>query len=232
MLHLLIPAAGDSRRFREAGFIGPKGLIHMVWKGRRGTMISHVIDSVGVTLNTIIGVSPESAPFFEDRLPIYERCIVYNSQGQASTVVAMTDRLHKNDEILVVNCDNAFDDCAPMRMVLQARRLEAVAATLVFKATGNRYGYVDTAPFFTYGEEKNPISEHALAGAFYFRTVDEFQSAWLSYISGGQLGETYLSGMFKYMVGRKLAVKIAPHQLHEWGTPQTLREDITILSIG
>ena len=38
---LIIPAAGESRRFTHAGIQKPKGLLRMNWRGIERTMIEH-----------------------------------------------------------------------------------------------------------------------------------------------------------------------------------------------
>lgn len=228
MLHLLIPAAGESQRFKDAGYTTPKGLLPITWRGRQATMIEHIANCVGVMLHTIVGVKSEDRARFETALPLYDVVDIFGSTGQACTVALMAGMVDYNDEILVVNSDNAFDQCAPIHMVLMARRAGATMATLVFEADHERYGFVDAYPYFNKGAEKQPISPWALAGAFYFRSAGDIVAAYEQFSkTRPDLPEHYLSGAFEYVRGHKLAVKINRSMLHEWGTPQSLQNDLT-----
>jgi dTDP-glucose pyrophosphorylase len=225
MLHLLIPAAGESQRFKDAGYTTPKGLMQIEWRGKRATMIEHIVASVGVALHTTVGVKFDDRERFEEALPLYTVTPIVDSTGQACTVAMMANAVSPEDELLVVNSDNAFDGYAPMYMVIRARRAHASAAALVFEADHDRYGFVDGYPYFSKGAEKNPISPYALAGAFYFRSAKDLVTANIRAAPAAN-GEFYLSGVFEHLHGTKLAVKINRDMLHEWGTPQSLADDL------
>lgn len=226
MLHLLIPAAGESKRFSDAGFAGPKGLLEIEWRGHRATMLEHVIGSVGAILPTVIGIREADKTLFHERMPTHVYKTIEGSSGQAHTVQMMSHVCGANDEMLVINSDNAFDHALPMHMVNRARRMHASISALVFNADHERYGFVDNYPFFDVGAEKVPISNYALAGAFYFKSGYAFRSAWNSLINTPFVqAERYLSDMFRFFLDPKLAVLINRSHLHEWGTPESLMKD-------
>jgi len=238
MLQLLIPAAGESRRFAEAGYQKPKGLLKMGWRGKRRTMIEHVVESVSDSLAPLIGCRPQDWEAFAAALPAdYVVIPVGASMGQADTVarLACAPHIGAYDQLLVVNSDNAFA-VKEHRLTTFAHNWyansKASAGAVVFDANEYRFGYIDAYPDFNFGIEKKPISRYALAGAFFFRSARILLDAWAEWRRDSKPDdEPYLSGLFKYIEGPKLASMIDRNQLHEWGTPQAIAEDKTVTFI-
>lgn len=251
MLHLLIPAAGDSRRFAEAGYTKPKGLLMMKWRGKRRTMIEHVVEGVSYSIPPVIGCKPEDMDAFRRALPKeYVLVPIKNSIGQADTVcrLACSSGIDDQDSLLVVNSDNAF--CIGRKKLAnlvihsylepQNEQQTGDVGAVVFKATAERYGYINSFPQFTYGVEKKSISNYALAGAFFFRRKRILMDAWHDWYRSNReaaeaslttIAEPYLSSLFARMPVTKYAIEIERAQLHEWGTPQTISEDKTVAYI-
>jgi NDP-sugar pyrophosphorylase family protein len=152
---------------------------------------------------------------------------IVNTDGQAHTVYQAIDNLSHAQEIVVINCDNAFDTNLD-DFVEQCRDHEVMAGAIVFRSNGERkYGYVDMpdtgSPFFYRGVEKDPISPWALAGAFYFRNSAIFKDAFESGPS-----TQYISGLFERIPIAKMAYVIRRYELHEWGTPEDIIADHTV----
>lgn len=231
MLHLLIPAAGESRRFAEQGYEGPKGLLKVHWNGETLTMLEHIVNSIDMRMPTVIGCRPPDYVAFVQTLPRCEVQAIRDSTGQADTVAQMAAELEHSDEMLVINSDNVFDQQAALHLVAQSRRTNAIVGALVFLADHERYGFVDGYPFFNAGAEKVPISKYALAGAFYFRSAREVLAAWDKFKKHSSDAERYLSGMFQHFDGPKVSVLIDKDLLHEWGTPESLSADQTVSHI-
>jgi dTDP-glucose pyrophosphorylase len=233
---LVIPAAGESERFKP--FCGdlPKGLLRFTWREQTQTMVEHCIPR-GWKEHVYVVVRDEHATSFLATMRLdwkdYSRTVfsVKETLGQADTVQQVVNVLPVDEEILVVNCDNGFENT--MEMFLTAcRRFTATAGAVVMPGRGcKRYGYVDDYPYFHRAVEKTAISNYALAGAFYFKNKQVFLSAYEACMVHQPAQERYISSLFEYIPRPKIAYHIAKKELHEWGTPELLTADYSVTNI-
>lgn len=226
--HLIIPAAGESTRYRAAGYMSPKGLIRFKWKDHDDCMIHHIIrDNVPEGQCATVIARQIDFNMFQKRLNSTARVLpIVSSEGQAHTVFQGIEYM-ADAPLLVVNCDNAFD--SPLsEFVDWCQKESAAVGAMVFKSNKeDRYGYVDNHPFFSIGAEKQPISEWALAGAFYFENVGLFRAAFRAV----HRTSAYISELFQVINGKKIAYDIPRESLHEWGTPADLKADKSVTLI-
>jgi len=218
---LVIPAAGDSIRFRHKTPV-PKGIIKFSWNGDKKTMIEHIIPSDWEG-PVIVATKWEDETAFKRALS--DRILVIGmapTSGQAETILNASYFVHGMGDVLVVNSDNAFREGVLTTFLDTCRANDCNVGALTFKPDTDftRYGYVDGHPKFYTGAEKVPISAYALAGAFYFRSAAfiakhaELRTA------------SYVSEWFTHMPQPKLSVEISREDLHEWGTAESLEKDV------
>lgn len=228
----IVLAAGGSIRFRTVGVHKPKGLIQLRWRGVEATMLEHSAQILGKDyLNVRIAVHSKDMEQFANWVNTdayrckYGFYYVVATNGQADTAQQAVEAIE--GPIVIVNCDNGFETTlSDFGMMCIGN--DVACGALVFGSNGEtRYGYVDNAPWFTYGTEKSPVSRWALAGAFYFRSRHVLREAYATApFSAGK--ECYLSQLFASIPGNKMAVRIQRDQLHEWGTPSDLLTDKTV----
>lgn len=228
----VVLAAGSSARFKAHGLNKPKGLVRLNWRGLDGTMLEHSAQLLDRRRRDVrIAVHIKDTSMFADwvghdshRMK-YGFYYVVSTNGQADTAQQAVDSIE--GQIVIVNCDNGFQ-CDLNEFAAQCFHNEVNCGALVFPSSGeNKYGYVDGAPWFSYGSEKNPISRFALAGAFYFRSRHVLREAYAATpFTPGK--ECYLSQLFTAVHGNKLAVRILRSELHEWGTPADVLNDKTV----
>jgi hypothetical protein len=98
--------------------------------------------------------------------------------GSACTALLGAATMPQDDELLIVSA-NEFVEVKMSDVVqdFRARRLDA--GTLTFPSIHPRYSYVrlDERGEVTEAAQQNPISRHATAGVFWFRTVGDFVEA-------------------------------------------------------
>lgn len=226
---VLIPAAGSSQRFKDAGILKPKGLLEMVWQDRKTTMIEHCIPlTPGIPIR--VACRSEDLVKFHGALchnkNIKFIAISTPTRGQAHTCVAMSKGVE--GAIIIINSDNGFD-LDVEEFISACDHVNASAGAVVFVASGERkYGYVSDHPFFDFGIEKSPISAFALAGMFYFKSAEILQLAYSIAFDQKSAGEEYLSQLFGVIPHPKFAYRIPKSSLHEWGTPLDLLADTTV----
>lgn len=225
-------AAGSSIRFKNIGLDKPKGLLNFKWKGLEGAMLEHSGQLLSRPFpNVRIAVHSKDLEQFGDWVSNDQYRMRYGfyytvaTNGQADTAQQAVEAIE--GPIVVVNCDNGFNNS--LEAFASACSDNAVACgVLVFESDQEtRYGYVDAAPWFTYGTEKTPVSKWALAGAFYFSSRHVLREAYAAtpFVPGQ---ECYLSQLFAAIKGLKLAFRMPRTDLHEWGTPSNVVSDKTI----
>lgn len=219
-LFTVIPAAGKSQRFRDAGYSLPKP--YLVIKDKNcvtNRMIGHVITSFPHSLKIIATPS--------DRLPLsnYDAMehAIHQSVGQADTIYQVVKDLPKDSQILILDCD----------VVLQTRDIERVvgllnsydmvmAVAFTFDPNASR---IDQIPFPTKFVEKKAISEFGMVSARAFRNAGKLTKALeetLEYCAAAEM-EPYLSYAMNEYDGTKYAHLITEYQ--DWGTPERIAQN-------
>lgn len=162
------------------------------------------------------------------------------TQGQADTMLQALRAIPQEGELLVVNCDNGFAPGVLNRLVHEGRHYHSVAAITMQVSGEHRWSWVDGHPRFHSAAEKRMISPFALAGAYYFPSLEEahvcveraVNSACETMINA-QTGEAtlharepYLSEMFRWLPDPKISVEIDKNHFYDWGTPAALNDFI------
>lgn len=229
MLRVIVPAAGESKRFKAKGILRPKPLLKFSWKhSAQKTMLEHAVSGTNSPIQVIC--QEKDVVAFQQAIPAkFSLYTLFESKGQADTVaqLILSSRI-ETDPILIVNSDCMFLYSLDI-FVAQARQFPAAA--LVFDGDYNpAYSYVDDFPIFRYAVEKEPISPWALAGAFYFDSAQKYLKAFDKYRAENR-PEEYVSEVYNYIEGDKLAVYIPREQLVGWGTPDEFFSDSNISNI-
>ncbi len=222
-IHVIVPAAGESRRFAQKGIKTPKPLIQFSWKDHpKQTMLRHAIYGAS-EFPLHVGVQEEKKLEFE--MFFGQRSFLHpvdNSLGQADTVRQIVEDMGDDVELLIVNTDSMF--LYPLKTFLkQVEGFEGAA--IVFDGEYSpAFSYIDSYPLFNRTAEKEPISQWAMAGAFYFKSKKDFLEAYNKYHATSPK-EEYLSEVYNYLEGEKLAVFIPREQWILWGTAEDLLSD-------
>lgn len=219
----MILAAGDSARFSARGIKKPKGTLQLKWRGETASMIEHCTPKID-DVTVVCKIGDPAFDFLKEKGFYLEK--IQRSTGQADS--CMQALKYMRGEVLVVNCDNAFD-CDISQLVHACRANGASVGAAVFETNGTpearqKYGYIDAYPFFRFGVEKTPMSPYALAGAFYFRSPAHYYGAYIEALKEPH-AELYISALFKHFTAPRFAMLIPRGCLHEWGTPQDLYND-------
>jgi NDP-sugar pyrophosphorylase family protein len=180
MLNIIIPLAGPSDIFYNAGYIYPKPLIEI--KGR--PMIEVVLENPAALKGEkrfIFIVKEEDCLKFhlDNTLRLLDdKCHVVvlkkKTSGALCSILMCIDLLGKEDELLVLNADQLID--MDFNKPLEYfRNNKTDSGVVTFPSIHPRWSYarvqegkvVETA-------EKNPISNNAIAGFYYFKETASF----------------------------------------------------------
>ncbi|WP_113651709.1 glycosyltransferase family 2 protein [Pedobacter namyangjuensis] len=235
MLKIIIPLAGSSELFANAGYYYPKPLIEV--KGI--PMIQTVLNNpllLDVEKSFIFIIKVEDAKKFhlDSTLRILApNCEIIkidnDTKGALCSVMLAVDKIDPQDEVLILNGDQVIDE--PLGQIYKYwKKLDAPAGLITFTSVHPRWSYarlIDGIVVQT--AEKNPISNYAIAGAYYFKVASAFFSAAFRSIKEG----VHLDGMFfispvvnQYVLNAEnvFAYKIDNKKYHLFYSPQMLQE--------
>lgn len=228
---VIVPAAGKSQRFLDAGIVTPKPLLQLRYQGNRLTMVEHAVNGVPDDWPIRVVVKEEHEAEFARVLPKNTRLQLFSiekTMGQADTVVQGLHGLERDQPVLVLNSDGVvhYDWRA---LAAQVHPREWGAAAIVMRAIRRSYSYVVGFPTFRSAVEKPdslPTMPMALVGAYYFPRADTLEAAaWDDQVK--QEREFYMSHLLTEVPGDKLAVAIPPECYVDFGTPEAATPYLT-----
>lgn len=236
-LHIIMPMAGEGSRFAKAGWTTPKPLIEL----RGVPLFRRAIDSVaieGVEMKysfivrqehidkqhidqLIKAIQPEANVF----------SVLKTTRGAVETCLVAESAIDDEDAVVVMDCDLEFRSKRYNELVARALSVsadEADGGALVsFESDNPRYSYadVDDDGRVLRTAEKEPISTHALCGAYFFGSGKDFKRIAHQLLEDGTHGkaEFYVSLLYNYLLNEGKVVRLASmEEYYSYGTPEEL----------
>lgn len=234
MLHVVIPAAGNGQRFKDAGYTDPKPMIDVLGK----PMIDRVMESITA------GYEGEYAAQIivrKEHKVKHPAVVELDSptQGAVDTLLSAKASTMQapGDSLLVANCDQYLSDFNLQDAINEADGYDGFILT--FKSGNPHHSYVvtDENGVITEIKEKQVISNQAVFGVYYFSEVDPFMQSCLDVVESGEKfnNEFYVSTALANMIERgfKLkAIKVSSEQKHILGTPEELEQFLSRVEAG
>lgn len=237
-LHIIMPMAGEGSRFAKAGWTTPKPLIEL----RGVPLFQRAIGSValpGVEMKysfivrqehidkqhidqLIKAILPEARVF----------SVLKTTRGAVETCLVAEDAIYDEDAIVVMDCDLEFRSVGYNELVGRALSVSAEeadgGALVSFESNNPRYSYaqVDDQGRVLRTAEKEPISNHALCGAYFFGSGKDFKRLANQLLEDGTHGkaEFYVSLLYNYLLAEGKVVRLAPmEEYYSYGTPEELK---------
>lgn len=225
---IVIPMAGRSQRFLDAGYDEPKYRLDLGGK----SVFAHAVESFRAQFDShrfLFIVAAESADFVREAtlsLGIENSSVVAltaPTAGQAETVERGVATESDDTPLTIFNIDTfrpGFAFPAPWYDTLDGW-LE------VFEGQGANWSYVRPAP----GEaplaletaEKQPISNLCCTGLYHFARAGDFRAALAQERAAPQARELYVAPLYNHLIGHGARIgysKIARDEVIFCGTPQ------------
>ena len=181
-MNVLIPMAGAGSRFADVGYTLPKPLIDV----NGVPMIQAVVRNLGfdATYIFVVQASHYSRYDLESFLnSIVSKCRIIQvsevTEGAACTTLLARDHIDNEDPLLIVNADNVFD-WDNITFLNEASKDDIDGCILAFNGTNPKWSFarIDESGYVVEVAEKNPISDIATAGAYFWaRGSDYVKSA-------------------------------------------------------
>ena len=177
-LNILIPMAGRGSRFADKGYVFPKPLVEI--KGK--PMIQLVIENLNIDANYIFIVQKEHVEKYniKQMLEILKPgCAVIEldevTEGAAVTTLLAKEFIDNDSPLLLANSDQyiEWDSSEIMYNFLNS---DIDGGILTFDSTHPKWSYakVDESNFVTQVAEKNPISNNATVGIYFWKKGSDY----------------------------------------------------------
>jgi dTDP-glucose pyrophosphorylase len=227
MLKIIIPAAGNGQRFADEGYAEPKPLIPVVGV----PMIKRVIDNLSPNNAdaSFYVISRKEHGLLESEIPspqVTVYALDHKTQGAVSTVME-AERWIDDSPLIIANCDQLILGLDMDDFLDKMKPYDAGAIT--FNSTNPHHSYMKVSGGrVTQVAEKVVISDHAVAGIYYYRSGLEFLKYARRMIDKDirYNGEFYISPLFNEYIedGKEVGMyEVGVDQKHMLGTPMELR---------
>lgn len=177
-LNVLIPMAGAGSRFKEAGYSFPKPLIQVDNK----PMIQLVVENLGMDANFIYICQKEHRQKFNLdtmlNLVSSNNTIIdidYVTEGAACTALLAKEQIDNDNPLFFANSDQFVKwDSVEFMYTMQERDCDG--GIITFKATHPKWSFaeVDENNLVKRVAEKDPISDNATVGFYYWKRGSDF----------------------------------------------------------
>jgi HAD superfamily hydrolase (TIGR01509 family) len=177
-LNVLIPMAGAGSRFEQAGYTFPKPLIDV----RNKPMIQVVVENLNIDANYIYIVQKKHREKYNlDALLnlITPNCSIVEvdglTEGAACTALLAKEFINNNNPLFFANSDQ-FVEWDSNEFMYKMQETNADGGIVTFKATHPKWSFakINESGLVTEVAEKNPISDNATVGYYFWKHGSDF----------------------------------------------------------
>jgi HAD superfamily hydrolase (TIGR01509 family) len=177
-LNILIPMAGAGSRFEQAGYTFPKPLIEVNGK----PMIQVVVENLNIDANYIYVVQRSHREKYNlDTMLnlITPGCKIVEveglTEGAACTALLAKKYIDNDSPLFFANSDQ-FVEWDSNEFMYKMQESNCDGGIVTFKATHPKWSFakIDDSGFVTEVAEKNPISDNATVGYYYWKHGSDF----------------------------------------------------------
>jgi len=177
-MNVLIPMAGAGSRFEKAGYTFPKPLIDV----NGNTMIQTVVDNLNIEANYIFIVQKSHYEQYHLQTilnNIAPNCKIIQvdgmTEGAACTTLLAKEYINNNKPLIMANSDQFIEwDSNEFMYSMVGDNVDG--GILTFRSTHPKWSYakLDNNGFVAEVAEKNPISDIATVGVYYWAIGSDY----------------------------------------------------------
>lgn len=230
-MKILVPMAGEGSRFAKEGYTFPKPLIDV--KGK--PMIQLVVENLDFNAEYIFLVRSEHLQKYTGLESTLNRISNGNfkivqvdglTEGAACTALLAKQYVDTDEDLLIANSDQIVD-YSPENFVLLKTMTKVDGIVFCFRAVHPKWSFVKTNSrgFVTEVAEKNPISDIATCGIYWYRKGADFVKAAESMITKNIRvnKEFYIAPAYNELISEGgILVPFFVDRMHGIGTPEDL----------
>lgn len=238
-LNVLIPMAGAGSRFADAGYSFPKPLIEIDGK----PMIQVVVENLALDANYIFVVQKEHRKKYNlDSMLnlIAPNCKIVEvdgvTEGAACTALLAKEYIDNDAPLFIANSDQ-YVEWNSLDFMYKMNENECDGGIVTFKSTHPKWSYAktDDRGLITEVAEKNPISDDATVGFYYWKHGESFVEYAEDMIVLNQRvnNEFYICPVYNNAIrDGKHICKYEVEKMWGLGTPEDLENARNTLRIG
>jgi HAD superfamily hydrolase (TIGR01509 family) len=229
-LTVVIPMAGAGSRFEKAGYTFPKPLIDV--KGQ--PMIQVVVENLSIEANYVYIVQKSHREKFNlDTLLnlITPNCKIIEThgitEGAACTTLLAKEYINNDNALLFANSDQ-FAEWNSSEFLYKMNETDSDGGIVTFKSTHPKWSFakINKIGLVTEVAEKNPISDNATVGYYYWKKGSDFVkfAEEMIFKNIRVNNEFYVCPVFNQAI--ESGLKIRPFEINKmWGlgTPEDLK---------
>jgi len=235
MINVLIPMGGKGQRFKNAGYKDTKPLIDVNGE----PMIKRVIENLNIDGTYIFLISEEDDKNYNLTNLLQNFCgtnkceIILenpnNRQGAAAACLLAEKLIDNNDELITANSDQLVDwDSTNFFETMHHKNADG--GILTFTAYESKWSFAKVIPnteIIIEVAEKNPISDKATAGIYWFKRGKDFVQGIKQMMAKNIRinGEFYVCPVFNELIAAGKQIYDYPiNKMIGLGTPEDLEK--------
>ena len=230
-MNVLIPMAGAGSRFEQAGYTFPKPLIDVNGK----PMIQVVVDNLNIDAKYIFIVQKEHYEKYNLKhllgLITNNNCEIVQVDGLtegAACTTLLAKEFIDNDEPLVIANSDQFVEWNTSEFMYKMQEQNADAGILTFNSTHPKWSFakVNENGDVTEVAEKNPISDIATCGIYYYKKGSDYVKYADQMIQKDIRvnNEFYVCPVYNELIqDNKILIPFFVNKMHGLGTPEDLK---------
>ena len=230
-MKIVIPMAGEGSRFAKEGYTLPKPLIDVNGK----PMIQRVVENLDFDAEYIFLVRKEHLEKYSGLKSTLNRITNgrFNivevdglTEGAACTALLAKDHINNDDDLLIANSDQIIEYCPEnFQYIKNFSTVDAIV--FCFHAVHPKWSFVKTNSrgVITEVAEKNPISDIATCGIYWYRKGSDFVKAAEQMINKNIRvnNEFYIAPVYNELISDgKTLIPFFVDKMHGIGTPEDL----------
>ena len=235
-MKIVIPMAGKSSRFYNAGYKIPKHMIEV--KGK--TLMQYSIDSIPISNNdkVIFIALREHDSLYKLKKNInqifpnlnFELILIdTETRGQSETVMAARDFIDDDEELLIYNIDTFFKSKTLLGILNKTEnKNDGVLGAFLNTTSESHWSFarINKNNFVAEVREKEKISDYALTGLYHFSKSKYFFRTAEKHIENNilQKGEFYIAPLYNDLIdeGKNFKLDIVDEFI-PLGTPKEVK---------
>lgn len=230
-MKILIPMAGEGSRFAREGYTFPKPLIEVEGK----PMIQLVVENLDFDATYIFLVRKEHLEKYSGLKTTLEKItngkfkiveVDKLTEGAACTTLLAKELINDDEELLIANSDQVIKySTENFKLLKSLTNVDGIIFT--FNALHPKWSFVkaNSRGIITELQEKNPISNIATCGIYWYRKGSDYVKYAEKMIEKNIRvnNEFYVAPIYnEYIIDNKTLIPFYVDEMHGIGTPEDL----------
>ena len=225
---LIMPMAGQGSRFADQGYTDPKPFINV----RGIPMFVHSERCIGLWFTKHVFIVRKEQNLKEGILKYYPEATVVEleeeTEGTACTLLAAREHYEDDGAIFIANCDQHVQWKSWMAaQIINQHEVDGMIAVFPCPDRHPKWSYAELGQdkIVTRVAEKDPISDWATVGFYYWQDAREFTASAERMIAANDRvnGEFYTCPTYNYITPGKYVRAMEVEKMQGIGTPEDLK---------